>query len=563
MDEQEKFNINRYRELSQAIRMIDDNYVMGQIKTGDYFSKNDKEKQKALEPLREIQRIKNLYRKLEDAHKEIMLFREFDSYVRRSYQLSNTDGAYMLETSIYQKNQYFKLKQKEYHELRRSIDPMSDMMYDLIKKHLRYNVGMNSEKESYTLGYLMERKFNFRIYSGKDINNIVSRGIEDKDTILRDNGIKKDDLNDLINTIKDTNNPKSSLLVQHEKYYDQLENIRIAKKEGFKVPLFSKSLHDLESKYIELIDVARETWYLENLLQIFGNSNIIKSSEDYKKLFEIYNEQKEDLSKKFEKLEREYNKTDIVPKLEALRTLDKLSKEIEELFDLLVRYNQDLDRYTDDQRFEVRRQIEAKKDAMRKIIERNKGFIKIETYSNILNKAESKMFNSKNSSVISEVNNNREKYTSMIKEGNSYAGEPMPFPQDNHKQSTSYGSNMTDNYDNITNKEDNRRIDEDTRRLLNESSTERTRCYTNYNRMKLENKIDDYMSFSEFIEEYHPSYERLIMIEKKREELAEEFYEEYINSGSTDNFENYMKNTEGVSKFDVPVGAELKKGKSR
>ena len=110
MDEQEKFNINRYRELSQAIRMIDDNYVMGQIKTGDYFSKNDKEKQKALEPLREIQRIKNLYRKLEDAHKEIMLFREFDSYVRRSYQLSNTDGAYMLETSIYQKNQYFKLK---------------------------------------------------------------------------------------------------------------------------------------------------------------------------------------------------------------------------------------------------------------------------------------------------------------------------------------------------------------------------------------------------------------------------------------------------------------------
>lgn len=570
MDESIKYYKDRFEALESVIKSIDYQKYYDDKKAniknsnkGNVLERKLEEisNKKSLEKLKserhEMVLITDHFSTLEKNYEAIELIELFKDYIQRDGFEFN-EASYMKETSVYNKNGYNELGRKEVFGLRKENQELAQELYNLIGKYKKYEICNNdkyhivpgSKEKMLSIDILQRINRNyFRLDGINDITTVMSNAIRNEVQSPYSRDYNKEIINDAIAAINNTKNPSLSLGID-SCFQDYVNNIDFAKELG----IDDRKLRKLKEEMIEFIEIARETWYLEKITEAFNNCRSVVNSECYAEVMEMISKQKNILGDKRGDLRRTYDETQIGIKVGVIRKLDGLARELEFYHGQYLARLQDLDTYSDEQREESKDKINEIKRQMESIIENN-DYINRGRYAKLLDKKEPKMFNSKDPDTVRQVNFNMEKRSEMITEGNNYVGEPMRLPTlEEIPRDYNYGMGESDTREARLRKE----IDAiNTFDKANSSNGLRSSAYSKYCIAKL--KPDFNMSFSEYLERYcNPmSYKEIIENEKRREDLAKELYEDYMNRETWETFEEFSAK-KGLITIDVPIEFQKK-----
>lgn len=567
----QEYHAKQYKMLEDIIRSIDyTGYYDEQrekIKTtnkGNALERkleeisNNKSIEKLKEQSHEMSLIKSDFNKLKENYNTIELIEIFKDLIERD-GIEFKVSSYMKETKIYNKNNYTELGKKETSNLRKENQELAEELYNLMEKYKNYNI-CNNDKYHLIPGYrgeefvsirlLKDTSFKeLRLYGINDITTNMSNAIRDELDSPYSREYNKEIINKAVAAINDVKNPGRSLGIDDD-FQDYVNNIDFAKELG----IDDRRLQKLQDVLITFIEIARETWYLDRIVEAFKDCHQVANSECYKEVKNIIEKQNDFLNDKRGELRRIYDDSQIGFKVGVIRKLDAQVKDLEFYQEQYLVRSQNLDFYTDEQRQESKDKINEIKRKMEQTIANN-DFVSRKRYAQILDKPEPKMFNSNDPDVVRRVNFNMEKKSESIKEGNNYVGEPMRLPTlEEIPRDYSYGMGESDTREARLRNE----IDAiNTFDKANSSNGLRSSAYSKYCMAKL--KPDFNMSFSEYLERYcNPmSYKEIIENEKRREDLAKELYEDYMNRETWETFEEFSAK-KGLITIDVPIEFQKK-----
>lgn len=343
----------------------------------------------------------------------------------------------------------------------------------------------------------------------------------------------------------------NSLTWQGVEVLEKLKSIEKVQSTNINIKGGYSKLKEIEEKYLEIEELSRETWYLNEVLRAFANTNIT-NTEIYKGLEELINEQKLEITKLVRNVDKLYENTGLRNKIDLVEHLDRLYNKTKELRLKINQFklagNEKEANLIEQEYYNVRYEmIKILKDNpdlnnseynidIEKVIEQEMKLFEPEIKKEILN--DFKNLEDKNNEMKSE----------LIDEAKENIEEIPTYVQTKEEEifiEKAYNENT--NVLEILENDSNLQI-------------QRTMHYQNYMREKVINSELGKLPFSMYLEAAAPNLVQLIKIEKERERLAKTIYKDYLkyysalkNKQDAIEFSEFSKNKYGISNIDVPV----------
>jgi len=464
------------------------------------------------------------------------------------YHVLRERGSEKLQnTNVYVQNakKYHKLYLASIKPISHSQQKISREMYKIIKKNMSKNVYKTSY-DSYDSIYqsFKENKINPEtINPGHEIfrdfqNDYI--GFPYSPEIVR-LGV---DVNLLEYAKKQISGEldSDSLTLNGKEIFGKFKNVERALNANFEV-VGKQKLSKLKEEMRQLIELSRETWYLEKILYAFSDTAIVQT-EIYKGLQEVVKEQELELAKIKSEVDKLYAKTELEYKINLIEKLEEMYSKTEELrlnieqFKQKENYRQaDLD-LMEQEYYEVRYE-------MIKILKNNPDLNNPKYNIDIkkIIKKEMELFESeiKKSTIKEEpsyIKAEEEKIVIEPKQETEIITEPV----------VKTAHNIEEN-----NKVESLELDSNLQMF-------RTALYQDYMREKVLNSDLGKISFSKYLELVAPHLTELINIEKERERLARTIYKDYLkyyssleNKKYAIEFHEFAGNNYDISNVDVPI----------
>lgn len=501
-------------------------------------------KKKAIELGDAIYQLKTSANKLEKLAEQDTLLREFKDYLIfwRSDKIVKTD--------IYQENRkkYLKLYFKSNKKLSQPKHKISKEMYKLIKQKSKERAHKKFGNYQSIGNALKDNRIQMvdgytpgnRIFSNFHQEHIDFSNFGKLEKL----GVKVDLIRYANDKINDELNPHS-LTWQGKEAFDILKNIEKAEKNQIEIKGGYSKLRETKEKYTKIVELSRETWYMEEILNAFSDTSIT-NTEMYIGLKDLIREQEKELLKLTNEVDKIYEKTGLQSKVDLVEQLEELYNKTEEL------------------KYQIERFKNNGNDRQAEILEQEYFNLRYEMIKILMDNPD--LDNPKyNIDIKNVIKEEMEMLEPEIKK------EIKPTKDTNIK---------TDNLEIVEEKIESQtaKIEkEDVKKNpINESSdlTERfelnpnlqifrTMHYQNYMKEKILDSDLGRLSFSDYLQTVAPNLTELINIEKERESLARTIYREYIKyySALEDkelaiSFEEYSVRNHGLSNIDVPIERE-------
>ena len=317
-------------------------------------------------------------------------------------------------------------------------------------------------------------------------------------------------------------------------------------------------LRTLQEKYNEIVLLAREVWYMNEIIVSFSKTDVV-NTEMYIGLKDLYSKQIEKISKLSISADKLYDNLGIQNKAEA-------EKRLNELFQLMKEKELKLENYKNlgyfDQVNFVQNEIYQIRYEMIKILRNNPEFNKKEYDIDIerIIEKENEIYNIESK----KVDNSTIKVTKTQQEGwvptNSSIEETVPKTEEEKiDNSTRVENNTQQQYWTPENKKEVLNISE----LSENLHIYRIAKYQLYMREKVIGSDLGKISFSQYLEAVAPYLTELIEFEKQREKQSRNIYRNYVRyyASLTDKtqaltFEQYANENYGIDNIDVPIEYE-------
>lgn len=449
------------------------------------------------------------------------------------------------KTKIYKENsrEYLKLYTSSIKPITHSQQKISKEMYKIIKENIRK--------------YAQKTSYGYRTIGSALETNEIDLHIKDKDQLAPGNQIFKDfqkeyrgfpyspklaELGVDINVLDHANRQfkgdldSGSLTWQGKEAFDKVKNIERVENSKIETKGGIYQLRGIKEKYDKIIELSRETWYVEEILMAFSKTAITQT-EMYKGLGELVREQELELTKLTREADKLYEKTALQTKLDLVEQLEELYNKTQELNFKIQQFKQNgYERQAD----LVEQDYHKLRYQMVKILKDNpdlndpKYGINIES---IIKKEMELLEPELKKEVVKEESSytkaDQEKISTHIE-----VKEEMPEKKAHIDESVKVESLELDSNLQIF----------------------RTRHYQDYMREKVFNSDLGKLSFSEYLETVAPHLVQLINIEKEREKLARTIYKDYLkyysaleNKKEAIEFYEFAGNNYGISNVDVPI----------
>lgn len=317
---------------------------------------------------------------------------------------------------------------------------------------------------------------------------------------------------------------------------DKMETIKIAISKRLQVKLKDNKILTLQTKYDEIINSAKEIWYLKEMCFAFKDSRInnTKYFNEVQKM--IIEQEKKLLNAKLES-DKLYEKSGIPEKIRFIDELDKIYNECNEL-------KQKIENLKKENKVE---EIELYNS---ELIELQIQMYKILTINPDLNVDK---YNIDIDSVIAKQN---ELYKQEIKQRQNNTKVVLDSQEPTKIVSEVQEAKVVDskNEENKL-KPNNYFFNPERLALDSENSMLRTIHYQGYMKEKLMGTDLGKLSFSEYLIEVNPQLDKLISIERERETVAYVIYENYLKYLPNDKdmtFEEYASKFYNLDNLDIP-----------
>lgn len=537
-DNVKKDYTEQYNKLSDIIVSIDikeyERKEYLEIVEKDYDQSTQKREEAALEKnISLLWDLRDSFFDIEENYEKIKLFEQFKSIIRRTSSDFNLHE-YVTETQIYSKNKGYPLGDKDLTVLRENFKQNIQKVEELLDScsNMRVCKGHNGEEPI----WVMLETNKVRITTADELD-IAMRVITDEEKILSNSRVDMQRLNWAINGIKDVKHPENSLLATNKVDFNILENIKIAKEKKIKSDSIFVSVASLEKQYQSIIELSRETWYLEEVTKSFENT-FITETHMYETLQNIIERQKEMLSEMTTKAFRNYSKSGLAVKLGVVNTLNDKYKKAIELKEHIEKLKNSGE-YDDYYLASLETQYYDQVGEMETIFSRN-DYLNRNEYDQVL----------KTKSDDKEIGLNSAKQTTEKVENHSVleSFRNSTVEMDNDNLSIEPVDRLREKIERINNND-----------LVVASSGLKIGAYSKYNMAKLTPGFN--LNFSEFLEKYYNNnnYQTMIRNEKEREEVARIIYEEYKDKESSLNFEEYAKQNYSIDFVDIPIEYAVQK----
>lgn len=380
-------------------------------------------------------------------------------------------------------------------------------------------------------------------------------------------GIDSNSLDYAIKSMKSEEFDEHSLTWDGIDSFHKLKNIEILQKKDYRLKVEPIKIEELKEKYIEIVQLSKETWYIEDLLLIFEET-VIKDSEMYKGLKDLVEEQHEKLTKLNKEADKLYDKYGLQNKITLVGKLEELYSQIQRL-KLQIKQNEEMKNYNQvdlirEEYFGLRREMigilidnpELNRPEyginIENIIKKEKELLEPEIKKEVQREEPSYIKNDEEEMFIERT----APQTPTIEEPaieKSRSAEEIPT----HIQTKEEEMFIDKTYENendslIKNIE-----------LDSTLQAQRTMHYQNYMIEKIKQSELGKISFSNYLKRVAPHLTSLIEIEKKRERMANTIYREYIkyvasleNKKSAMRFEEYAQRIYDVDNIEIPIEHE-------
>ena len=254
------------------------------------------------------------------------------------------------ETEIYKENssKYFKLYKKSTTPLTQLQRKISKEIYKKIKENMSKKVYRKSntryismsdafEKNKIDLNVESKDKFVVGDKIVKDVTKKYERSYDDPhfdasipfSHKLTKLGVNFEQLKYAREQVK--GKIRDNSLTWHGKdAYDILKKIEQVKTTNIQTKGGFSKLNEIKEKIDKIIELSRETWYLEKTLDAFSTTSITETAM-YKGLQELVKDQEKELQNLINEVNNAYNKTGLENKLDLAKELEELYKKSEEL----------------------------------------------------------------------------------------------------------------------------------------------------------------------------------------------------------------------------------------
>lgn len=503
---------------------------------------------------------------IENLAKKAVLLDKLDSYLPDSIKEKETF-----------KN-YHNMERKLYRKSRRKVQDetkkISKDMYKLLKDNSKLRVG-----DLTSLGdAISQSKYNMEeLFYKADLESYhkyraalpaFDDGYERQHTSdLSSLGIDSNSLDYAIKSMKSEEFDEHCLTWDGIDSFHKLKNIEILQKKDYRLKVEPIKIEELKEKYIEIVQLSKETWYIEDLLLIFEET-VIKDSEMYKGLKDLVEEQHEKLTKLNKEADKLYDKYGLQNKITLVGKLEELYSQIQRL-KLQIKQNEEMKNYNQvdlirEEYFGLRREMigilidnpELNRPEyginIENIIKKEKELLEPEIKKEVQREEPSYIKNDEEEMFIERT----APQTPTIEEPaieKSRSAEEIPT----HIQTKEEEMFIDKTYENendslIKNIE-----------LDSTLQAQRTMHYQNYMIEKIKQSELGKISFSNYLKRVAPHLTSLIEIEKKRERMANTIYREYIkyvasleNKKSAMRFEEYAQRIYDVDNIEIPIEHE-------
>lgn len=489
-----------------------------------------------------LNELKTSADKLEQLAKQDTLTRELESLLKywRSDEMEKSD--------IFNENkkEYMKLYSKTNKKLTESKHKISKEMYKAIKKNYRerahkvfdrYQSIENALKDNGTKkvdGYTA----GFRIFvETKDKYN----GFFDK---LDQLGVKTDIINYAHSQIHNKSN-SNALTWEGKEAFDKLKNIEKAEETKIEIKGGLSKLRQIKEKYTKIVELSRETWYVDQIVSAFKDTDIAKT-EMYIGLQDLIREQERELYKLSSEADKLYEKTGLQDKIDLVAQLEELYAKTEEL-KIKIEKLKDNGKFSEAQIYE--QEYFKLRYEMIKILRENPDLDNPKYNIDIKNiiKKEMELLEpeiKKDAVVVEEVNT---KVDSQVVVEEKIESKPLEVEKQEEKvEPVKETNNLTEKFE-----------------LEPNLQIFRTMHYQNYMKEKVLNSDLGKLSFSDYLQTVAPNLTQLIKIEQERENVARTIYRQYLiyYSSLEDkqlamSFEEYTVRNHNFSNIDVPIEHE-------
>lgn len=295
----------------------------------------------------------------------------------------------------------------------------------------------------------------------------------------------------------------------------------------------SSKLRKLETKYEDVLKRAREIWFLEQLDKMFKKT-IIGNSEICKEIIKISNSLSTKLKKDIKKLDKEYEKLNMDRVIKDADTYRKMARELDDLDKRIAGKIKSDDILEAEQ---LKKKYEELLNKITIISKENPGL-----YKPIFDPERIIIDDIKKRIEIEEkrkINNDKINAKTVIKNDSNNLSEKSNEPKKANK----------DNYNDFE--------------LDIDLQTIRSSYYQKYLTEKIQKGNLINIPFSKYLEKIAVDQVELIEIEKKREKMAHNIYQQYLkyyaaleNKKEANSFEDFAYYKYNIDDIDVPIENE-------
>lgn len=312
----------------------------------------------------------------------------------------------------------------------------------------------------------------------------------------------------------------------------------------------SSKLRKLETKYEDVLKRAREIWFLEQLDKMFEKT-IIGNSEICKEIIKISNSLSTKLKKDIKKLDKEYEKLDMDRVIKDADTYRKMARELDDLDKQIAGKIKSGDILEAEK---LKKEYEELLNKITTMSKENPGL-----YKPIFDPERIIIDDIKKRIEIEEkrkINNNKINAKTVIKNDSNNLSEKSSEPR---KTNNNYNDlNEKSNEPKKANKNNYNDFELD----IN-LQTIRSSYYQKYLTEKIQKGNLINIPFSKYLEKIAVDQVELIEIEKKREKMAHNIYQQYLkyyaaleNKKAANSFEDFAYYKYNIDDIDVPIENE-------
>ena len=477
------------------------------------MSKQEKENQlKHVE--RQIEILSKKYKDMKEVEKNLQ-----DSKNKTQKLTEEQELTYYLDSLLRHNREYSKQEQKAFIKTTNPIlsqtQKIDKEMYKLLKENSKLNINYISsisyqfDKNNYQMEYIFRdlRSQESQLARGKVDNQRIIKAVQDR-------------------TKEPTEYQLYDLLIDKELIttYYELKNF-ISKNYNIN-PKEKEQIENFLSKYSNIVELAKDIRYLDELIDIFKDTEA-KKSELYQSMKETREQEEKNLYDQERTTTKQYENSGIKKKIDAASEMRKLQNQLDLLKQQMKETN------SEEKRFELQMQASELNNSLNSLLQ---------DYPE-LNKNRLNIDKEKTEQLREQLKSEYDQ--KQQEEKKKQLREQLKSEYTEHKQQT------------------NNQIEIKNIELEENLQIQRTQFYQQYLIEKVKNTDLGKMSFSEYLKTTKPNSRELIEIEQSRENMANIIYNEYLkyyelldDKTTAMSFEQFAYNKYGVENVDIPLSYE-------